>query len=99
MVIEYPTLPADAKFRRQEQDRMQPPTPPAANPAADKHAEAMDWEICHFCKRYKGCERWFKSWRCSDCRAANMPPSNLRAFSEAQWRELPRSARSRARDG
>jgi ribosomal protein L37AE/L43A len=56
-----------------------PETPLAANAAADKHAEAMDWEICHFCKRYSRCKRWFTGWRCSDCRAASMPPPNPRA--------------------
>jgi hypothetical protein len=36
--------------------------------AAEKHAEAMDWVISRFCKRWR-CERWFKGWRRSDCRA------------------------------
>jgi hypothetical protein len=26
-----------------------------------------NWTICHFCKRFKTCERWFDRWRCSDC--------------------------------
>jgi ribosomal protein L37AE/L43A len=52
-----------------------PKTPLAPNTVAAKHAEATDWTICHFCKRYGRCERWFKSWRCSDCSAAHMPPA------------------------
>jgi hypothetical protein len=51
-----------------------PRTPLAATATASTRAEAMDWRICHFCKRYTRCERWFKSWRCSDCSAANTPP-------------------------
>jgi integrase len=48
-----------------------PRTPLAANAGAAKHAEATHWRICHFCKRYGWCARWFKSWRCSDCSASN----------------------------
>ena len=59
---------------------MMPKTPLAASAAAAKHAEAMDWAICHFCKRYGRCEHWFKSRRCSECSAANMPPHNPGPF-------------------
>lgn len=32
---------------------------------------AMTWTFCHFCKRFRACERWFSRWRCADCTAAS----------------------------
>jgi hypothetical protein len=34
----------------------------------------MQGQICHFCKRFRPCERWFYAWRCGDCSEANLPP-------------------------
>jgi hypothetical protein len=32
-------------------------------------AEPDRWTICHFCKKFARCERWFSRWRCFACRA------------------------------
>jgi hypothetical protein len=75
-----------------------PTTPRKTDTVAAKHAEAMDWAICQFCKRYRRCQPWFKSWRCSDCSAENMPSDRVAGMSDERgYYETIRRKATRAR--